>query len=198
MQGNPSLNGHWAQLQQYLADYVETEQWLPEALAFLAQFRDDPSLWALVMEQAEDARVYPLDLEKAVDAWQAKQPGPKTSEPILLTLADVNPTEVEWLWKPYIPRGKLTILEGDPEVGKTWLSLAIAAAITQGWPLPGAEQETPGPTIPRAVIYMQAEDGVADTIRPRFDAAGGDAQRLLLLRGKRALGSDNEQDSSSG
>jgi AAA domain len=57
--------------------------------------------------------------------------------PTVVTLADVEPEPVEWLWFPYLPMGKLTLLEGDPGVGKTWLALAIAAHVSQGTQWPG-------------------------------------------------------------
>jgi hypothetical protein len=62
-----------------------------------------------------------------------------TYEPIIVRLADVAPEDVSWLWEPYIPMGKLTILEGDPGMGKTWAALAIIAAITTGTELLGQE-----------------------------------------------------------
>ncbi len=97
--------------------------------------------------------------------------GEERSAPMLHTcsLADVTPTAVEWLWHPYIPLGKVTCVEGDPGLGKSWLLLAIAAIVSRGWALPGAE-----PTNPAKVLLMTAEDGLADTVRPRFDALGGD------------------------
>jgi hypothetical protein len=61
-------------------------------------------------------------------------------EPLTVCLADVEPEDVEWLWFPYIPLRKLTLLEGDPGVGKSWLSLAIATAVSRGAPFPGGER----------------------------------------------------------
>ena len=52
----------------------------------------------------------------------------------LVSMASVEPEEVRWLWEPYIPLGKLTLLEGDPGLGKTWLLLALAAAVSRGVP----------------------------------------------------------------
>jgi hypothetical protein len=100
-------------------------------------------------------------------------------------MSDVEPQDVAWLWHPYIPLGKLTLLEGDPGLGKTFISLTLAAAITRGWPLlsqtgvPGDDHE------PADVLYMSAEDGLADTLRPRLDAAGADVTRVHALTGWR-------------
>lgn len=199
MQGHSALNGHTAQLHQHFAHYTATETWTAEALTFLAQYRSHLRMWDAILGLAASAHIFPADVENAVDAWlaeQEQQPAPAASahEPILMPLADVQPTDVTWLWESYIPLGKLTLLEGDPEVGKTWLSLVIAAAVTRSSLLPGIPGATAPPATPRNVVYMQAEDGFADTIRPRFDAAGGDPHRLLLLNGKRRAGDETELD----
>lgn len=75
----------------------------------------------------------------------------------ILRLSDVPLQEVQWLWKPYIPFGKLTIIQGDPGEGKTTFALRLAAACTTGQPLPGME-----PAEPFNVIYQTAEDGLGD------------------------------------
>lgn len=58
-------------------------------------------------------------------------------EPILIRLSEVPPEEVTYLWFPYLPNGKVSIVQGDGGLGKSWLSLAIATAVTTGSPLPG-------------------------------------------------------------
>jgi RecA-family ATPase len=141
-----------------------------------------------------------LDVEKAVDAWLAAHPqhNGKSSDgkntPMVTTLADIMPAPVAWLWPPYLPLGKLAILEGDPEAGKTWIALVIAASLTRGISLPCPEQNPAMPHAPGTVVLMQGEDGIADTLRPRFDIAGGDPERLHLLYGKRATKSDRVHD----
>lgn len=106
--------------------------------------------------------------------------------PVVVRLADVEPEAVDWLWYPYIPRGKLTLLEGDPSAGKTWLALTIAAIVSRGWPWPDVEDGIPrSGHEPEAVLYMTAEDGIADTIRPRLDAAGADVSRVYCLTASR-------------
>jgi hypothetical protein len=92
------------------------------------------------------------------------------------SLADVVPQEVEWLWPRRIPKGKITVLDGDPDNGKTVLMMDLAAQLTTGSPMPdGTSVEAAG------AVILSAEDGEDDTIRPRFDAAGGDPRRVLLL-----------------
>jgi len=102
----------------------------------------------------------------------------KTRSPITVRISDVQREEVTWLWHHRIPRGKLTIIEGDPGEGKSFLSQAIAAAITVGVGLPGEVQREP-----ETVVLMSAEDGLGDTIRPRLEDMGANLSRVIALRG---------------
>ena len=92
-------------------------------------------------------------------------------------LADVKPEKVGWLWRWYVPVGKIITLDGDPGLGKSTVALDIAARVTVGgeWP-DGSRCDPPGD-----VLIMSAEDGVADTIRPRLDAAGADSSRVHVI-----------------
>lgn len=112
--------------------------------------------------------------------------------PMLTRLADVEPQDVAWLWHPYIPLGKLTLLEGDPGLGKTFLALTLAAIITKGYPFPGQDGGMGGAREPENVLYMSAEDGLADTLRPRLDAAGADVSRVHALTGWQAEDAEGE------
>jgi hypothetical protein len=94
----------------------------------------------------------------------------------IVRMADIATEFVRWLWHPYIPLGKLTILEGDPGLGKSWLTCAIAAAVSRGRGLPGSE-----PFEPSNVLMLSAEDGLADTLRPRLDAVGADVSHVFAL-----------------
>ena len=85
--------------------------------------------------------------------------------------------QVQWLWEPYIPFGKITIIQGDPGEGKTTLALRLAAACSTGEPLPGME-----PLEPFNVIYQSAEDGLGDTIKPRLIDAGADQSRIWYVK----------------
>ena len=95
----------------------------------------------------------------------------------LISMGEIKAEEVKWLWYPYLPRGKLTIVQGDPGEGKTTFVLAVIAALTRGEALPESEQALE----PLNVIYQTAEDGLADTIKPRLDAAGADCSRVLAI-----------------
>ena len=94
----------------------------------------------------------------------------------LVRLADVKPERVEWLWPGRIPLGKLTLLDGDPGVGKSTLAVHLAAQVSIGgrWP-----DDTDCPT--GGVVLLSAEDGLSDTVRPRLDAAGADSTRIVAL-----------------
>lgn len=99
-------------------------------------------------------------------------------ELLVCNLADVEPEKVEWLWPGRVALGKLTMIAGEPGLGKSQLSIAVAAAVTTGAFWPDANVRAP---VGR-VIILSAEDGLADTIRPRFDAAGGDPSRVIVIR----------------
>ena len=96
----------------------------------------------------------------------------------VVCLADVQPETVVWLWPGYVPLGKLTVLEGDPGLGKSTLALGLAAAVSRGGTLPGG-----GRVEPSGVVIITYEDGLADTIRPRLDAAGADVARVFAIQG---------------
>lgn len=94
----------------------------------------------------------------------------------LISLEDVVVEPVRWLWYPYIPLGKLTILHGDPGEGKTTLALWIAAACSRGQALPGWETGEP-----LTVLYQTAEDGLGDTIKPRLLESQADLQKIYTI-----------------
>ena len=97
----------------------------------------------------------------------------------LINMEDVEAREVNWLWYPYIPFGKLTIVQGDPGEGKTTFILHIAALLTKGEALPC--EETAERREPVNVIYQNAEDSLEDTIKPRLVEAGADCNRVLVI-----------------
>jgi hypothetical protein len=104
----------------------------------------------------------------------------------LIALSQVTPEPLRWLSPGRLAAGKITILDGDPGLGKSTLLCEFAARISRGDPLPGGEAAPP-----RLVVIMSAEDDLYDTIRPRIDAAGGDPRRVIAfaaLSGQAALG----------
>ena len=94
----------------------------------------------------------------------------------IIRMSDVELTPVDWLWKPYLPFGKLSVLQGNPGDGKTYFAMHLAAACTNGKLLPNMERMEPF-----NVIYQTAEDGLGDTVKPRLIEAGADLDRVLVI-----------------
>lgn len=97
----------------------------------------------------------------------------------LIPLSQVEATEVEWLWNPYIPCGKLTIIQGDPGGGKTMLILRLAALLSKGEPLPFDDENIKREPI--NIIYQTAEDGYGDTIKPRLMSADANCDNIYYI-----------------
>ncbi len=100
------------------------------------------------------------------------------AEPLvpIIRMSEVTPEKVEWLWYPYIPFGKVTLVQGNPGEGKTFFAMELAAACTSGKQLPNSEQLDPF-----NVIYQTAEDDLADTVHPRLVSAGADLDRVIVI-----------------
>lgn len=95
----------------------------------------------------------------------------------IITMSEVQAQPVKWLWYPYIPYGKITLIQGDPGDGKTTFVLAVAALLSNGNPMP----ECDSTDLPQTVIYQTAEDGLADTIKPRLEEVGADCSRVVVI-----------------
>jgi len=134
----------------------------------------------LVADGASEA-----DAEIVAGAYRADHPAPAPAAEsaagppgaIMRRLADVAAEPIAWLWPGRIARGKVTLLAGDPGLGKSYCSLDISARVTTGraWP-DGADACERG-----SVILLSAEDDAADTIRPRLEAAGADLERVYIF-----------------
>ena len=102
---------------------------------------------------------------------------PESEERVpMLCYEDIEQTSVEWLWFPYIPFGKLTIIQGNPGEGKTYFAMMLTAACTNRKLFPNMEDIEPF-----NVIYQTAEDGMGDTIKPRLVEAGADLSRVMVI-----------------
>lgn len=97
---------------------------------------------------------------------------------IAVQMDTVTPSEVSWLWPGRIPFGKLTLLEGDPGVSKSTLTIELAARLSRGEPMPGGDRPEPSDT-----LFVTYEDGLEDTIAPRLHAAGANLSRVTALQG---------------
>ena len=108
----------------------------------------------------------------------------------MICATEIDPTEVRWLWYPYIPYGKITLLHGDPGDGKSLIAMDLAAKLTAGKPLPFQEEERE----PIRVIYQNTEDDASDTVIPRFMNAGGKRENLWFIDEKeKALTFEDER-----
>lgn len=121
-------------------------------------------------ERIDNLRAFPG--QAGADLW-----------PEMVTVASIEPTRITWICPGRLAAGKLTVLDGDPGLGKSTIVLDWVARITTGRALPGVSgfEENRQVTIPRGVVLLSAEDGRSDTIRPRLDIAGADTTRVILL-----------------
>ncbi len=95
-------------------------------------------------------------------------------------LSDIAKQAVSWIWDKRVPREAITILEGDPGQGKSFITLDVAARVSRGWAMPPASRgEQTGE--PRKVILVSAEDSLERTIKPRLMALGADQQRIICI-----------------
>lgn len=108
----------------------------------------------------------------------------KPEELKLITMEEIEAEQVEWLLYPFIPYGKVTIIQGDPGEGKTTMVLQLIARLTRGeaiFPEEETENQAESERTPITVLYQTAEDGLGDTIKPRLTAAGADCSRVIVI-----------------
>jgi len=116
--------------------------------------------------------------------WRSRQSGPappaQKDEPLgnyaCSRMSAVEPKKVDWLWKPYLPVGKVTLLDGWPGIGKSYITCQLAAIVSRGGGFPNSTPFEPG-----NVLMFNAEDGLADTLRPRLEACGADLTKVYCL-----------------
>lgn len=134
------------------------------------------------------AELTDAELKEARRALLAREPGA-----VLRRLSDIQPVPVHWLWPSRIALGKLTLIVGDPGLGKSLLTLDLAARVTTGraWP-----DKTPNDGA-GSVLLLNAEDDAADTIRPRLDAASADSSRVHVLEAVRVKDDEGRLSSHS-
>ena len=98
----------------------------------------------------------------------------------IIRASEITPKKVQWLWYPYIPFGKITLLQGDPGDGKSKFMLSLSALLSKGEALPFTDDVASNE--PMTVIYQTTEDDADDTVVPRFISAGGDCEKLIFIK----------------
>ena len=138
----------------------------------------EPPMGAKDAREAVLAGATGTDFERLAKEVRSLVPPPINGAPVIVRLADVKPEPVAWLWPGRIALGTLTLIAGDPGLGKSLLTLDMASRVSTGagWPDRRGESSTPG-----GVVLLSAEDGVSNTIRPRLDAAGACVSRIVAL-----------------
>lgn len=108
---------------------------------------------------------------------------PEETEAVLLKVSNVQPKQLRWLWHSHIPLGKISVIDGDPGLGKSLISLDIAACLSTARPMPNSA--TVDVSEPAGSVFLSAEDDPEDTIQPRLALAGADLDRVVLLQSVR-------------
>lgn len=135
-----------------------------------------------------EVRAIVASVSRYEPAERGAQPsGEVVSSAKLRTFSSISPEPLRWLWPGRIPSGKLTVVAGDPGLGKSLLTIDLAARVSTGAAFPdGAACEQGN------VVLLSAEDDECDTIRPRLDAAGADVSRIHLLEAVRNVTADGK------
>ena len=108
---------------------------------------------------------------------------------VIQRLSDVQPEAISWLWPNCLAIGKLTLVGGNPGVGKSQVAASITGTVSGGGSFPGSDE----PVNSGSVIFVGVEDGLADTLRPRMEAAGANLNRVNILQGKREYTSNGHE-----
>lgn len=208
------VSGDWwfkspEQREEFFDTYLLTaplDDWLRgPVLAILSDIRTfDTTTWTRVKLRAREGKLFIKDLEAALDAYDCEHPiddrrlrlppeddAPPTRDtpapterPVIVTMDEVEAKPVDWLWWPYLAIGKIAMIDGDPGLGKSLLTLQLAANLSRGNPMPDQQGKPTLPLgAPASTLLLTAEDGLEDTIRPRLDAAGADASKVHVLTG---------------
>ena len=136
----------------------------------------------IIDEKLNRIDYYALTVEKASD--KIVKGSQQASTPEFRRMCDVQAEPVEWIWRGYLPEGKLTILDGDPGTGKSLIATDLAARVTTGREMPDGD----GGGAPGGVVYLCCEDGLADTVKPRLEVAKADSKKIIVFESVRDAG----------
>lgn len=134
----------------------------------------------IAAHEGQTPEVIRAELERLANEAESVQQNRNLMKPCIVRLCDVKPEAVRWLWPGRVALGKLTIIAGDPGLGKSYLSCDLSARISTGreWPDDVLSSAPMG-----GVVILNCEDDLADTIRPRLDAHGADVSKIIALPG---------------
>lgn len=163
---------------------IDTEELgLPESGDAIDWLRTHPHATAANIEALSSCAAQSLRDANVVTTSPVHDEDANVDQLLCTRAADLAPQSIQWLWPHRIALGKVTLLIGDPGLGKSLLTVGLAAHVTNGrpWPVDSAPCEKGD------VIFLSAEDDAADTIRPRLDAAGADVRRVYIVHGVREV-----------
>lgn len=146
------------------------------SIAATTEGQENRTTIVMIAGDAQDVNGPTNETGDAVEAYRTSGQSPGNLSFVAVNLADVQTEEVEWLWAGRVPFGKITVLDGDPGLGKSTLTLDLAARLSVGGEMPNE-----GEIDPSDVLILSAEDGIGDTIRPRLEAAGADMARIHAI-----------------
>jgi putative DNA primase/helicase len=122
-------------------------------------------------------------------------------EQMFVRMSRMEPLPVEWAWRDFVPMGKLSLITGDPGVGKSLVALQVAAMVSRGETVPRGLAETASTPVPegddgpypRGVLVLSLSDDPQDTVLPRLISAGADPSLVFFLKGHVADEPDEDE-----
>jgi hypothetical protein len=180
---------------QTIPDGQRNSTLFSRARSLFRQGYDDNEVFALLATLNQNRCNPPIDqaellsiVESAAKYERGTMHLVEDKDGVGVLMSEVQAEKVEWLWDGRIPLGKLTVLDGDPGLGKSVITMDLAARTTTGCSFPDGNVDHVGHLDHLdhvdhlgGVVILSAEDGLADTIRPRLDAAGADTSKIVAI-----------------
>lgn len=157
---------------------------VPEAQQTLRKALDTPLKKAMIERKLRAMGHYPPTVYAAVGYPGNGHADVLGGVPAVVTLSHVEETTLQWLWYPYLAQGTLAMLDGDPGIGKSMLTLGLASALSRGQALPDQQGHLAPSTLPpSSTVFLAREDSLSYTVKPRVRVLGGDQDRIHYLDG---------------